>query len=47
MDVEGFPMKMLILGLIAMAGLSLAACEEKSPLEKAADKAEDVIDEAT
>jgi predicted small lipoprotein YifL len=40
-------MKSLLLALVAFAGFSLAACEEKNPLEKAADKAEDVIDEAT
>lgn len=38
--------KSLILALAALSAASLAACEEKSPLEKAADKAEDVIDEA-
>jgi predicted small lipoprotein YifL len=39
-------MKSLLLTLVAIAGFSLAACEEKSPLEEAADKAEDVIDKA-
>ncbi len=39
-------MKSLLLALAALAGFSLAACEEKNPLEKAADKAEDVIDKA-
>lgn len=40
-------MKAVLLALAALSAFALAACEEKSPLEKAADKAEDVIDEAT
>lgn len=39
-------MKSLLIALVAVAGFSLAACEEKNPIEKAADKAEDVIDKA-
>lgn len=39
-------MKTLLLALAAVASLSMAACEEKNPLEEAADKAEDVIDKA-
>jgi predicted small lipoprotein YifL len=39
-------MKTLLLAIVALAGFSLAACEEKNPLEEAADKAEDVIDKA-
>lgn len=39
-------MKSLLLAFIVLAGFSLVACEEKNPLEKAADKAEDVIDKA-
>jgi predicted small lipoprotein YifL len=38
--------KSLLLAFVVLAGFSLAACEEKNPLEKAADKAEDVIDKA-
>ena len=40
-------MKALLPALAALSAFSVAACEEKSPLEKAVDKAEDVIDEAT
>ena len=39
-------MKKLLLALAARASVSLAACEEKCPLEKAADEVEDVIDKA-
>jgi len=39
-------MKTLLLTLVVIAGFSVAACEEKNPIEKAADKAEDVIDKA-
>ncbi|HOZ28649.1 MAG TPA: hypothetical protein PLH23_06390 [Hyphomonadaceae bacterium] len=39
-------MKKLLLALAALASVSLAACEEKGPLEKAADEVEDVIDKA-
>jgi len=39
-------MKSLLITIVAIAGFSLAACEEKNPVEKAADKVEDVIDEA-
>ena len=39
-------MKSLLLALVAIAGFSLAACEEKNPVEKAADEIEDVVDEA-
>lgn len=42
----GTIMKAVLLALAAFSAFSLAACEEKSPLEKAADKAEDVIDKA-
>ena len=48
MTSEGPPvMKKLLLTLAALASVSFAACEEKGPLEKAADEVEDVIDEAT
>ncbi len=47
MTTEGPPvMKKLLLALAALASVSLAACEEKGPLEKAADEVEDVIDKA-
>jgi hypothetical protein len=39
-------MKKLLLTLAAVASFSLVACEEKNPVEKAADEIEDVIDEA-
>jgi predicted small lipoprotein YifL len=39
-------MKRILLALAALASVSFAACEEKGPLEKAADEVEDVIDEA-
>ena len=39
-------MKTILLALVALASLSMAACEKKNPLEEAADKAEDVIDKA-
>ncbi len=39
-------MKKLLLAVAAFASFSLAACEEKNPVEKAADEVEDVIDEA-
>jgi len=39
-------MKSLLLTLAALAAVSLAACEEKNPVEKAADEVEDVIDKA-
>ena len=40
-------MKNLLLAFAALfASVSLAACEEKNPVEKAADEIEDVIDEA-
>jgi hypothetical protein len=41
-----FIMKTLLLSLVALAGFSLAACEDQNPVEEAADKAEDVIDKA-
>jgi hypothetical protein len=44
--LEGLVMKSLLITIVAIAGFSLAACEEKNPVEKAADKVEDVIDEA-
>jgi predicted small lipoprotein YifL len=43
---EGLLMKHLLLAFVALAGFSLAACEEKNPVEKAADEIEDVVDEA-
>ena len=47
MTTEGpLVMKKLLLALAALASVSLAACEEKGPLEKAADEVEDVIDKA-
>lgn len=39
-------MKNFFLALAALAGFSLVACEEKNPVEKAADEVEDVVDEA-
>jgi hypothetical protein len=39
-------MRLFVLALVAFAGLSVAACEDKNPVEKAADEVEDVIDEA-
>ncbi len=39
-------MKTLLLTLAALSAVALAACEEKNPVEKAADEIEDVIDEA-
>ena len=39
-------MKPLLLAIVALAGFSLAACEEKNPVEKAADEVEDVVDNA-
>lgn len=39
-------MKQLLLALAALSVASLAACEEKNPVEKAADEVEDVIDKA-
>jgi predicted small lipoprotein YifL len=40
-------MKKLLLALAALASVSIAACEEKNPVEKAADEIEDVVDEAS
>jgi len=39
-------MKQLLLALAALSAVSLAACEEKNPVEKAADEVEDVSDKA-
>lgn len=39
-------MKQLLLTLAALTAVSLAAREEKNPVEKAADEIEDVVDEA-
>lgn len=39
-------MKSLLLTLATLAAVSLTACEEKNPVEKAADEVEDVIDNA-
>lgn len=39
-------MKSFVIALAALSCAALAACEEKNPVEKAADEVEDVIDEA-